>query len=95
MDVEADGSNMECGLIGSKTGGVAEDKSEEEQRDYGSIGSLEPGIDDVMSLLLLEQINGVGRSFVRERRQAARYNISVSQTSYCDVYACCCCCSCL
>ena len=44
--------------------------------EMGFVGSLEPSRDDFVSELMLQQINGVGRSYVRERRQAARKIVS-------------------
>ena len=42
----------------------------------GLLGSLEPSRDDFVAGMLLQQVNGVGRSYVRERRQAARKLVS-------------------
>ena len=44
--------------------------------EMGFVGRLEPDAEDTISLMLLQQINGVGRSYVREHRQACRTLIS-------------------
>lgn len=44
--------------------------------DMGFVGLLRPSCDDLVAELLIQQINGVGKSYVRERRQACRKIVS-------------------
>ena len=53
-----------------------EESDEQSAMDCGFIGSLEPANDDIVALIMMEQIDGIGRSCARERRQACQKLVS-------------------